>query len=74
MGRLIIKFKDGHSESFKCKSKHRAAEIAGKRIKVKEWNYYDDNERIQQPKREKVENSQLTIEELEMLMRQQGPM
>ena len=72
MGRVIIKFSDEHLESFKCKSKERASEIAGKRPKVKEWNYYDDNERIPQPKKKKVENRPATLEELEVMMKQQG--
>lgn len=74
MGRVIIKFKDGHLESFKCKSKERAAEIAAKRPNTKEWNYYADNERIPRPKKKVVENKPATLEELEMIMRQQGLM
>ena len=74
MGRVIIKFNDGRLESFKCKSKDRASEIAGKRPKVKEWNYYDDNERIPQPKKKKFENKPKTLEELEVIMRKQGLM
>ena len=74
MGRVIIKFSDEHLESFKCKSKERASEIAGKRLKVKECNYYDDNERIPQPKKKKVENRPATLEELEVMMKQQGLM
>jgi len=74
MGRVIIKMKDGHLESFKCKSKERAAQIAGRRLYAKEWYYYEDNERIPRPKKKGVENKPETLEELEMLMRQQGLM
>ena len=56
MGKVIIKFKDGHLESFKCKSKERAAEIAAKRPNTKEWNYYADNERMPRPTKKIVEN------------------
>jgi len=72
MGKVIIKFKDGHFESFKCKSKERAAEIATKRLNVKEWNYYANNERIPIQKKKVIESKPATLEELEMIMRQEG--
>lgn len=72
MGRVIIKFKDNHLESFKCKSEKRAEEIADRRNNVKEWNFYDDNARIPQPTKKKVEYKKPTLEELEFLMKQQG--
>ncbi len=72
MGRLIIKFKDGHLESFKCKSQQRASEVADKRLNVVEWNYYEQNQRIPQPKKKVVENSPMTLEDYELLMKQQG--
>lgn len=71
MGRVIIKFKDNHLESFKCRSKERAAEIAGKRPNTKEWNYYEDNERIPIQKKKPVQQMPTSFEELEMMMRQQ---
>jgi hypothetical protein len=72
MGRVIIKFKDGHLESFKCKSKERAEQIAKKRNRVYEWNFYDENERV--PKQKKpIENKMPTsFEDLEILMKRQG--
>lgn len=72
MGRVIIRFKDGHLESFKCKSKERAEQIAKKRNRVSEWNFYDENERV--PKQKKpIENKMPTsFEDLEILMKRQG--
>lgn len=72
MGRVIIRFKDGHLESFRCKSKERAAVIAAKRPSTTEWNYYEDNERIPRPAKKRVENKAATIEELEAIMKRQG--
>jgi hypothetical protein len=74
MGRVIIKFTDGHLVSLKCKSKERASEIVAKRRRVADWNYYDDNDRIPQPKKKKIENKPTTLQDFEMLMRQQGLM
>jgi len=73
MGRVIIEFKDGHKESFRCKSSERAAIIAGKRLKAKVWNYYGDNDRI--PSFKKINTRPpmpASFEELDMLMRKQG--
>ena len=59
--------------SFKCKSKERASEIAGKRRNVKEWNYYDNNDYIPPPTKKRIPNPEpQTLAELEMMMRQQG--
>lgn len=71
MGRVIIKFNDGHLESFKCKSKEKAAQIAGKRPNAREWNYYEDNERIPIQKKKVQQPMPTSFEELEMMMRQQ---
>jgi len=68
MGKVIIKFSDNHLESFKCKSKERASEIAGKRNKVVEYNYYEKNERIPKPKKKVVEKKEMTIEEMEAII------
>ena len=68
MGRVIIKFNDGTSESFKCKSKERGEEIAGKRRSVKSVNFYADNEHIPVSKKKKVEKKELTIEEMERML------
>lgn len=68
MGKVIIKFKDNHLESFKCKSKKRASEIAGKRPNVIEWNYYNDGERILNPKKKVLEKREITFEEMERLV------
>jgi len=70
MGRVIIKFKDGHLESFKCKSEKRAIEIVRKRPNTKEWNYYDDSQRIPQTKKKVKKTRGLTLEELEILAKQ----
>lgn len=72
MGKVIIKFNDSHLESFKCKSKERASEIVKSRIKVEDWTFYHDNERIPQPKKKRVENKETTLQDLERLMKQQG--
>jgi len=72
MSKVIIKFKDGHLESFKCKSKERAEKIAKNRRDTEEWNYYNDNERISQPKKKVIERKPATLQELELIMRQQG--
>ncbi len=74
MGRVIIKYKDGHSESSKCKSEARAAQVAGKRNNVKEWKYFDINERISTPKKKKIETRPMTLEEVELRMKMQGLM
>lgn len=74
MGRVIIKYKDGRVESLKCKSEERAKQVAGKRANVKEWNYYDVNERIPTPKKKKIEKKEMTLEDMEALMRIQGLM
>ena len=72
MGKLIIKFKDGHLESFKCKSEERASQIAGKRPNVKEWNYYESNQRIPIQKKKQIQQMPTSLEELDKIMRQQG--
>ncbi len=72
MGRVIIKFNDGHLESFKCKSKQRASEIAAKRNKVSEWNFYDENERVPNPKKRISQPIHTSLEELEIIMKRQG--
>jgi hypothetical protein len=71
MGRVIIKMKDGHLESFRCKSKERAKQIAGKRPNAKKWNYYEDNECIPIQKKKVEQHIPTSFEELEMMMRQQ---
>ena len=68
MGKVIIKFSDNHLESFKCKSRKRASEIAGKRIKVREWNYYENNQRIPIPKKKFIEKKEMTKEQIEAIM------
>lgn len=71
MGRVLIKFKDGHLESFKCKSKERASEIANKRPNTLEWNYYENGERIPNSKKKNVRQMPNSFEEIEKMMRQQ---
>ena len=72
MGKVIIKFNDNHLESFKCKSKERAERIVGKRPNAKEWNYYEDNKKIPQPRKKVVQIKDLTKEELEIIIKQEG--
>lgn len=72
MGRVIIKFKDNHLESFKCKSKERAQQIFDKRPTAKEWNYYGDNEIIPRSKKKIIENLETTLAELDIIMKQKG--
>jgi hypothetical protein len=74
MGRVIIKFNDEHLESFKCKSKERAKEIADKRPRVITWTYYETNETIPRPKKKKTEPQPATLKELELMMKRQGLM
>lgn len=74
MGRVIIKFKDNHLERFKCKSKERAQEIFDKRPNAKEWNFYEDNQRVPQPRKPKKVYKDPTLEELERMMQQEGLM
>lgn len=71
MGRLIITCKDGHLESFKCKSKERAEEIANKRPDKKDWNFYERNERILdiRKKTKNIENFPQSFEELDRMIR-----
>jgi hypothetical protein len=71
MGRVIIKMKDGHLESFKCKSKERAAQIASKRPNSKEWNYYSFNERVPVQHKKVVNKTPSSFEEIEAMMKQQ---
>lgn len=70
MGKVIIKFSDGHLESFKCKSSERARLVASKRRNVSEWTYYDKGERVPRVKK-KVERLPNTFEELEMMIKGQ---
>ena len=72
MGKVIIKFKDNHLESFKCKSKERASEIADKRANVSEWNFYENGERIPKPKQKVVEDRTYNEKYYEAIMRKQG--
>lgn len=72
MGKVIIRYKSGKLESFKCKSKERAEEIADKRRNTVEWNYYENNERVIIKKKKKQEVSPTSLEELELLLRMQG--
>jgi hypothetical protein len=72
MGRVIIKFKDGHLESFKCKSMGRAAEVAARRPDAISWNYYHTGERIPQPKKKRSVEKSLTIEEMEAMLKRGG--
>jgi len=54
MGRVILTYKSGKTESLRCKSKEKAEEIAKKRPNVIKWNFYADNERVPQKKREEL--------------------
>ena len=72
MGKVILEYKNGHLESFKCKSKERAEQIANKRPSVKKWDYYGAEEVIPRRKKKKVENIPTTFEELEMMLRSRG--
>ena len=72
MGRVIIKFKNGHLESFKCKSSERAEEIYLKRPCACEWNYYEKNDRIPLPRKKVKRPMPTSFEELELMMKQQG--
>jgi hypothetical protein len=71
MGRVILTYKSGKTESLKCKSKERAEEIAKKRPNVIKWNFYADNERVPQKKREELPMPQ-SFEELDQMIRQKG--
>jgi len=71
MGRVILTYKSGKTESLKCKSKERAEEIAKKRPNVIKWNFYADNERVPQKKREVLPMPQ-SFEELDQMIRQKG--
>jgi len=72
MGRVIITFKDGHKESFKCPSKARADIIAAKRPSAKTWDFYEDGERIPLPKKKEARHTPRSLEELEELIKMQG--
>jgi hypothetical protein len=71
MGRVILTYKSGKTESLKCKSKERAEEIAKKRPNVIKWNFYAENERVPQKKREVLPMPQ-SFEELDRMIRQKG--
>ena len=71
-GRVIIKFNDNHLESFRCKSKERAKEIADNRKSVKEWDYYPDGERIPEPTKKKIVDRNYNEKFYMALMRQEG--
>lgn len=68
MGKVIIKFKDNHLESFKCKSRERAKEIFDKRPNAIEWNYYYDGQSIPKPRKQKVEKKEMSLQEMEFLI------
>jgi hypothetical protein len=71
MGRVILTYKSGKTESLRCKSKEKAEEIAKKRPNVIKWNFYADNERVPQKKREVLPMPQ-SFEELDQMIRQKG--
>ena len=72
MGKVIIEFKDGRLESFKCKSEQRAKEISAKRPKVIDWNYYEKNQRIPTKRKVKEEYIPQSFEELDRMMKARG--
>lgn len=73
MGKVILEYKNGQLESFKCKSEERAKQIAGKRPSVKKWDYYGAEEVILRRKKKKeVEKLPATLEELGMMLRTRG--
>ena len=72
MGRVILTLKSGRKESYKCKSKERAGEIAKKRKDVNSFDFYEDNERVPIPKKKKVNVEPMTFEVLEAMMKKQG--
>ncbi len=51
MGRVILTLKNNQTESLKCKSKDRAKQIAEKRPNVVNWRFYEDNEKVEKPKK-----------------------
>ncbi len=68
MGRVIIKFKDGHLESFKCKSKEKATKIADNRNNVVEFNFFEDNDYIPRTKKKKVQPKEMSMAEMEAII------
>ena len=74
MGKVILKFRDNHLESFKCKSEKKASILAGKRPDAKEFTFYEDFQVIPRQKKLKKNDihKEVTQEKLEVIMRQQG--
>ena len=72
MGRVIVKFKDNHLESFKCKSKERAEEIFDKRPNAKEFNFYEDNQKVPRTLKKKKVYESPSIEALERKIKREG--
>lgn len=69
MGRVILTLKTGKRESFKCKSKERAEEVAKKRKDVLQWDFYSDNEKIYPKKKINQPYIPASLEELDRMMR-----
>ena len=72
MGKVIIKFKDNHLESFKCKSKERAEEIFDKRPNAKEFNFYRDDQKVPRTLKKKKIYESPSLADLERLMQREG--
>jgi len=72
MGKLLITYKRGKTESFKCKSEKRAKQIVGSRRNIKIWKFYEENERVIIPKKKVEKKVPTSLAELELMLKQQG--
>jgi hypothetical protein len=72
MGKLLITYKRGKTESLKCKSEKRAAQIVSNRNNIVFWKFYKDNERVVIPKKKVEKKVPTSLAELELMLKQQG--
>jgi hypothetical protein len=70
MGRVILTYNTGKTESLKCKSKERAAEIARKRPSCVSHVFYDKNDKVKVQK--KIDTLPQSFEELDRMIKQEN--
>ena len=69
MGRVILTLNGNKKESLKCKSKKRASEIAGKRLDIVSFKFYEDGQRVP-PCEKPIQHVPHSFDELDRMMRQ----
>jgi len=69
MGKVILTFKNGKTESFRCKNQEKADAIAKKRPNVSSHKFYEENEYIPKAAKKIVVKHELTLEEMERMIK-----